>query len=153
MGVRINGVCTFFDFEGNVIFNSGESLKDLNGCNGAGLALNKDKNLFAVANGNANVNIYEFEFVDGVPTFSGDGKPIDRTTWSGAMENVVGNANWKYTSFFEDERFAEKWGWFLGFWNEQITTTPKADGSAYTYTIDNKYAWRQALQAYLPRSR
>lgn len=86
--------------------------------------------------------------VDGVPTFSGDGKAITRINWSNAMENVVGNANWKYTSFFEDERFAEKWSWFIDFWNEQITTTPKADGSAYTYTIDNKFAWRQALQAY-----
>ena len=61
---------------------------------------------FCAANGKTFVTL-----VDGVPTFSGDGKPIDRTTWSGAMENVVGNANWKYTSFFEDERFAEKWGW------------------------------------------
>ena len=60
----------FADYEGNVILNSGESLKELTGCNGAGLALNKDKNLFACVNGNANVNIYEFEFVDGVPTFN-----------------------------------------------------------------------------------
>ncbi len=60
----------FADYEGNVLFNSGESLPELDGCNGAGLALNNDKNLFAVANGSANVNIYEFAFVDGMPIFN-----------------------------------------------------------------------------------
>ena len=98
---------------------------------------------FCEANGKTFVTL-----VDGVPTFSGDGKPINRTTWSGAMENVCGNANWKSTTFFEDERFAEKWGWFYDFYAEQLASTPKADGSAYGYDVTNKFAWRQALQAY-----
>ncbi|MBQ7940945.1 MAG: carboxypeptidase regulatory-like domain-containing protein [Muribaculaceae bacterium] len=72
----------FADYDGNVLFNSGESLKELDGCNGAGLSLNKDKTLFACANGNANVNIYEFEFVDGIPTFNF----LYEVTISGATE-------------------------------------------------------------------
>ena len=64
------------------------------------------------------------------------------------MQYVVSNAKWKSITFFEDERFAEKWGWFYDFYAEQIASTPKIDGSAYTYAIDNKYAWRHSLQAY-----
>ncbi len=60
----------FADYDGNVLFNSGEDLKEHDGSQGAGLSLNKDKTLFACANGSANVNIYEFAFVDGVPTFN-----------------------------------------------------------------------------------
>ena len=72
----------FADINGNILFNSGSDLKELDGCNGAGLSLNKDKTLFACANGNANVNIYDFAFVDGVPTFNF----LYEVTISGATE-------------------------------------------------------------------
>ena len=99
---------------------------------------------FCEANGKTFVTL-----VDGVPTFSGDGKPVTNTNWSNAMENVVGNANWKYDTFFKDERFAEKWGWFIDFYAGQIEEFKlQKNGNNYAYTIDNKYAWRQALQSY-----
>ena len=71
-GQNTSGVPSFIftDYEGNLLFNSGNSLKDLDGSNGAGFALTNDKTICAIANGSANVNIYEFAFVDGVPTFN-----------------------------------------------------------------------------------
>ena len=87
--------------------------------------------------------------VDGVPTFSGDGKPVTNINWSNAMENVLGNANWKYDTFFKDERFAEKWGWFVDFYAGQIEEFKlQKNGNDYAYAIDHKFAWRQALQSY-----
>ena len=99
---------------------------------------------FCAANGKTFVTL-----VDGVPTFSGDEKPVTNINWSNAMENVVGNANWKYDTFFNDERYAEKWGWFVDFYAGQIEEFKlQQNGNNYSYTIDNKYAWRQALQSY-----
>ncbi|MBE6311222.1 MAG: hypothetical protein E7080_09260 [Bacteroidales bacterium] len=71
-GQNTSGVPSFIfaDYEGNLVFSSGESMKDLDGSLGAGFALNNDKTICAIANGSANVNIYEFAFVDGVPTFN-----------------------------------------------------------------------------------
>ena len=60
----------FSDYEGNLVFSSGVSMKELDGSQGAGFALNWDKTICAIANGSANVNIYEFAFVEGVPTFN-----------------------------------------------------------------------------------
>ena len=100
---------------------------------------------FCAANGTS----FVYLDVDGDPCSKNYGK-ITKDNWSASMENVVGHANWKSTLFFEDARYAEKWGWFYSFWEEQITTTMKHDGLDWGYAdITHKYAWRQAIQAYL----
>ena len=56
--------------EGETVFNSG-NLKDLNGCNGSGLALDDDACTMYIADENANVRVYDVAWSeDGVPTFT-----------------------------------------------------------------------------------
>ena len=83
---------------------------------------------------------------NGVPTHNGSA--ISKTNWSGAMENVFGNGAWSSVSFFEDDRFEDKWEWFYNFYAELLASTPMQNGSVYGYDATHKYAWRQALQAY-----
>ena len=71
-GQNTSGVPSFIftDYQGNLLFNSGISLTSHDGSQGGGLALNNSKTICAIANGNANVSIYDFAFVDGIPTFN-----------------------------------------------------------------------------------
>lgn len=59
----------FADNDGKIIVNGG-NMKDLNGCSGAGLAINNENNLFAIVDGDGNIRVYDLAWENGVPQFS-----------------------------------------------------------------------------------
>ena len=60
----------YADNEGNVLYNSGKSNTDLNGCWGSAFALNIDNSRLAIVNANSDVNVYEVAWNENVPTLT-----------------------------------------------------------------------------------
>lgn len=54
--------------DGTVTFNSGNNLTTLNGSNGGGMAMYND--MFAIANGNANIEVYKLSYSGTIPQFT-----------------------------------------------------------------------------------
>lgn len=59
----------FMNHDGEILVNSG-NMKDLNGCMGAGLAVNKECDLFAIVDGDGNIRIYDLTWNEGTPEFN-----------------------------------------------------------------------------------
>ena len=70
-GSNDKGVPSFLyiDNDGNIKYNSGASLENTVSCNG-GIALNRERNLFAVAGYNENVRVFAVEWADNTPTLT-----------------------------------------------------------------------------------
>ncbi len=61
----------YMDNEGKILYNSGkQNALDLEGCSGSGFAVSNDGKTLAIANGKANVNIYEVTRNGIVPTLN-----------------------------------------------------------------------------------
>lgn len=59
----------YADFDGNILFNSGSDMKDLNSCS-AGIAVNDSRTLFAVGECNDGIRIYSMSFDGDKPVFN-----------------------------------------------------------------------------------
>lgn len=59
----------YADYDGNILFNSGSDMKDLNSCS-AGLAVNDSRTLFAVGECNDGIRIYSMSFDGDKPVFN-----------------------------------------------------------------------------------
>ncbi|MGM9804163.1 MAG: T9SS type A sorting domain-containing protein [Muribaculaceae bacterium] len=59
----------YMDLEGNILFNSGSDFTELNEC-GSGIALNQERNIFAVSEASKGIRICSIEFVENVPQIS-----------------------------------------------------------------------------------
>lgn len=70
-GSNDKGVPSFLyiDNDGNIKYNSGASLESTVSCN-SGIALNRERNLFAVAGYNENVRVFAVEWADNTPTLT-----------------------------------------------------------------------------------
>ena len=60
----------YMNNNGNILFNSGRSLTSLSGCNGGGIAINVDKTLMAITNGEGGIEIYKLSWNNGVPSLA-----------------------------------------------------------------------------------
>lgn len=60
----------YMNNDGKILFNSGVTLKSLSGCNGAGIAVNVDKNLMAITNGETGIEIYKLSWNNGTPSLA-----------------------------------------------------------------------------------
>ena len=60
----------FSNYDGEMLFNAG-NMTDLNGCQGAGLAIDEVNNVMYIADGNANIRVYDINWTEaGAPEFN-----------------------------------------------------------------------------------
>lgn len=71
-----------------------------------------------------------------------DATEVDLTQWSNTMEGPCGAADWHYDDFFNAN---PEWNFLLEAYTQDLAKYPQ---NKWNYTIDSKFSWRQAFQAW-----
>lgn len=105
----------YIDLDGNILFNSGKDLTTLDGCDGGGIAINKENNLLAIVNGKSQIEIYNLKWIGGVPKLS-------RLTTLSNNDGTISQMAFDYAgNLYVSCRYANK-GYVLPYGPTTITT-------------------------------